>query len=148
MCKNGTRGMGVDIMKKISQFIIKILLIIFIMQFIYIPISNATTWGEIFNLGDEFLELGKEESKNADNGTIDSRRLNTEIGSIYNLLFALGVILSVIVGAIIGIKLMFGGIEEKAKTKEMIAPYVAGCVVIFGAFGIWKLVITVLSNIS
>lgn len=135
-------------MKKNFQFIIKILLIIFIMQFIYSPVCNASTWGDIFSLGDDFLELGKEESKNEENGTIDSKRLNEEVGNIYNLLFALGVVISVIVGAIIGIKLMFGGIEEKAKTKEMIAPYVLGCIVIFGAFGIWKIVITLLSNIS
>lgn len=129
-------------MKKFSTIIIiKILLIIFMIQVIYVPVSEANNWGEIINSGEDFIEEGKK------NVTIDSFKLKLLISQIYNTLFALGIVLSVIVGAIIGIKLMFAGIEEKAKIKEMIPPYVAGCVVVFGAFGIWKLVVTVLAKI-
>ncbi len=53
-------------------------------------------------------------------------------------------VVAVIVGLIIGIRFMTGGIEEKAKIKELLVPYVAGCIVIFGAFGIWSLVVNVL----
>ena len=35
---------------------------------------------------------------------------------------------------------------EKAKTKEMLIPYIAGCIVVFGAFGIWKLVVNLLTQ--
>lgn len=63
-------------------------------------------------------------------------------------MFALGIALSVIVGSLIGIKFMFGGIEEKVKMKEVIIPYIIGCVIVFGAFGIWKLVIILITPIS
>ena len=59
----------------------------------------------------------------------------------------IGVILSVLMGAIIGIKIMWGSIEQQTKAKEALMPYVIGCVVIFGAFGIWKLAVTIFSQI-
>ena len=37
-------------------------------------------------------------------------------------------------------------VEEKANIKEVLVPYVVGCIVIFGAFAIWKLIVTILGN--
>lgn len=42
---------------------------------------------------------------------------------------------------------MVGSVEQKAKVKDSLLPYIIGCIVIFGAFGIWKLVLTILENI-
>ena len=42
---------------------------------------------------------------------------------------------------------MFAGIEERAKIKEALIPYIVGGVVIFGAFIIWKFVVDVLDQI-
>ena len=42
---------------------------------------------------------------------------------------------------------MVGSIEQKAKVEDSLIPYIVGCVVIFGAFGIWKLVLTILEGI-
>lgn len=130
-------------MIKISQIIIKILIIILIMQFILIPVSNASSWGEIFNAGDQFLEDGKQNSVNV----ISGRQVRNQVNIIYNILFALGVVLSVIIAAALGIKFMLGSVEEKAEIKKAILPYVAGCIVMFGAFGIWKLMINLISSI-
>jgi hypothetical protein len=52
------------------------------------------------------------------------------------------------VGTVLGIKFMLGSIEEKAKIKEVLIPYILGCVVVFGAYGIWRLVITLGDNIG
>ena len=67
--------------------------------------------------------------------------------TLYNILLVIAIIVAVIVGMVIGIKLMTGSISEKAKTKEMIIPYIAGCIVIFGAFAIWRIVVSVLSEV-
>ena len=40
-----------------------------------------------------------------------------------------------------------GSVSEKANVKETLIPYIAGCIVIFGAFGIWKLVVTIMSKV-
>ena len=37
-------------------------------------------------------------------------------------------------------------LEEKVKVKETLIPYVAGCIIIFGAFTIWKVVVEVLKS--
>ena len=37
--------------------------------------------------------------------------------------------------------------EDKAKVKESMIPYVVGCIAIFGALMIWKVVIGILSKI-
>ena len=42
---------------------------------------------------------------------------------------------------------MTGSASEKAQVKETLIPYVVGCVVVFGAFGIWKLVINIFNQI-
>ena len=41
---------------------------------------------------------------------------------------------------------MTGSVEEQAKVKQTLVPYVAGCVVLFGAFTIWKIVVTIIQG--
>ena len=36
--------------------------------------------------------------------------------------------------------------EERSRTKKLMAPYIVGIVIIFGAVTIWKLLITVLDQ--
>ena len=59
----------------------------------------------------------------------------------------LGIIIAILVGMFLGIKYMMGSIEEKAELKETLIAYVVGCIVIFGAFGIWKLVAELFSEV-
>ena len=67
---------------------------------------------------------------------------------MYNILLGIGVFLAVAVGMYLAIKFMLASAEDKAKVKESLVPYIAGCVVIFGAFTIWKLAIVLLSGIA
>ncbi len=130
-------------MKKISQIAIKVVMILLIVQIFYMPVSQASFWGDIFDAGDNFLNEGK----NASNNIISDESVDEEFNKIYNILFGIGVALTVIIGAVLGIKFMIGTVDEQAKVKEMLMPYIIGCVVIFGAFSIWKLMINIFSNI-
>ncbi len=65
---------------------------------------------------------------------------------LYNCFLAVGVAIALVVGIIIGIKYMMGSIEEKATYKQMLVPYLVGCLVVFGAFGIWKIVVIILES--
>ena len=128
----------------IVSYAIKILVIISIVQFIFTPKSEAAiSLGNIFETGDQFLEDGKNQDIN-----IDTKDVQDEVSSIYNILLILGTALIVIIGAILGITFMVSSVEEQAKIKELLVPYVIGCVVIFGAFGIWKLVVGILAGIT
>ncbi len=76
----------------------------------------------------------------------DQDALQNVSSSIYNILLTIGIVVAVIVGGIMGIKLMLSSVEEKAETKKLLVAYVVGCVIIFGGFGIWKLIITILEG--
>ena len=68
--------------------------------------------------------------------------------SIYNTLLVIGIVIAVIIGISLGIKFITGSVEQKSKIKETLIPYVAGCVVIFGAFGIWKMAVNIGKSIE
>ena len=42
---------------------------------------------------------------------------------------------------------MLAGVDGKADVKKALIVYVVGCIAIFGAFGVWKLVIEVMQQI-
>lgn len=94
---------------------------------------------DVINDGDQFIEKGKSK------GDLDN--LSKVSNKIYNILLTVGVIIAVLVGAILGIKLMLSGIEEKAEVKKLLVSYVIGCIVIFGGFGIWKIVVSLLQSL-
>lgn len=62
---------------------------------------------------------------------------------IYNVLLAIGIVLALAIGIILGIQFILGSIEEQAKIKEALIPYVIACIIIFGGFTIWKIVVQV-----
>lgn len=67
--------------------------------------------------------------------------------TLYSMLLGIGIVLSVIIGLILGVKFMLASVAEKAEVKKLLITYAIGCAVIFGAFGIWKLVVTIMQNI-
>jgi len=82
------------------------------------------------------------------NITINSTELNKPSSEVYNILTSFGMIIAVVVGIVLGIKYMIAGADEKAEVKETLLPYIIGCVVTFGAFGIWKILINTFIGIS
>jgi len=121
--------------RNVLQIILSLILII---VFIYSNnIVYATSINEIINGADKFVDSGKQSSSEVINGQI----LNDTSDLIYNTLLILGTCIAAIIGLILGIQFMTGSVEQKVKVKESIIPFIVGCVIIFGAFGIWRLVI-------
>lgn len=86
------------------------------------------------------------QSAKADVGQVNDSALQNFSSTFYNIFLTAGTAITVIVGLIIGIKYMLGSVEEKADIKTMLVPYVVGCIVVFGSFGIWKLVIEIMQK--
>ena len=119
--------------------------------------GDLTNMGTIYNLP---KKEGPDEAGDSLDDMMDDADTFIEEGSptygdgladvsntIYNILLTVGVTTAVVTGAMLGIKLMLSSVEEKVQAKKLLVPYVVGCVVIFGGFGIWKLVVTILQGV-
>ena len=136
-------------MKKTKGIFLKVLIITVLLQFLILSGSvEAGFWSDIFQYGDEFLEKGEVMDRADKTSGVNDDNVKEIVNDIYNILFPLGVVVTVIVGVVLGIKFMLASAEDKAKIKESMIPYVMGCVVIYGAFGIWKVCIQIFSTLS
>lgn len=130
-------------MKKTMKKIIIILMIIALnISFFNINRVQATGVSDFITGGDNFINAGK-----TGNVTIDENKLANTSSYIYNILLLTGIVVAVIIAGILGIKFMIGSVEEKAQIKDALIPFVIGCIVIFGAFGIWKIFVTMGKNL-
>ena len=111
-------------------------------MFININIVQASEISDVITGGDKFLSSGKN-----GNTRIDKTELQNTSTMIYNILLIIGMCIAVIVAAILGIKFMIGSVEEKAQVKDALIPFVIGCIVVFGAFGFWKIFVTIGNNL-
>lgn len=77
----------------------------------------------------------------------DSQDDVLEIGQrIVGILQAIGVVVSVVILIVLGIKYMMGSAEEKAEYKKTFIPYIVGAVLIFSASMIAGAVINFISG--
>ena len=117
--------------------------------------SGFTSWDDFFKNADNavkkkplIVETDPENhtQETLNDLTVDTEKLRETSSVIYRLLFTIGVIIAVAIGGYLGIKFIVASVEEKAQVKEMLIPYVIGCIVIFGAFTIWRLVVVSLNT--
>ena len=127
-------------MKKI---IFKILIILAILILLFSINTKVFAWSEIIQDGQSFINQA-----DANKAKIDQNKLQELSGFLYNVLVSAGVVIAVIVATALGIKFVTGGAEGQAKVKEMLIPFVAGCIIVFGGFTIWKLALTIGNQIE
>ena len=124
---------------KVKKILISSILIILILNiFCY---SKTFAFSDIIEQGDNFLGKSKNLAINTDN-------LQNVSNDIYNILLGVGIVVAVVVGAALGIHFIFGSVEGKAKIMEALVPYIVGCFVVFGAFGIWKIAVYAGNSLS
>lgn len=83
--------------------------------------------------------------------SIDSASANrTEkvIGKVLGIISNIGIVVSVIILAILGIKYMLGSLEEKAEYKQDLIPYVIGACTLFGITSITKIILALGTTIN
>ena len=103
--------------------------------------KNKGDLDEIISYGDDFTNknTGLDDPISQDDIKDISKK-------VFNIVSEIAVGIAVLIGLILGIKLMLAGVNEKAEAKKMMWVYLVGCVVAFGAFGIWKVVIEILEK--
>lgn len=123
-----------------KKFLLISILVVFLVNItVFNSIVNAaTSLDSMLSDADGFISQGEQEAIGTDySGFRDTST------TVFNAFLTIGTIIAAIVISIMGIKFMTSTSEEKAQMKESMLPYVIGCVVIFGAFTIWKVVVNI-----
>ena len=128
------------ITKKIAIIVFTIFCVVMLMpQKIDAVNVNPTS---IMNGADKFIE-------NAENRELfDKDSEKDAVDQIYFIMLSIGVVLAVVVGIVLGIQFVTTGASGQAKVKEKLVVYVVGVFVVFGAFGIWRLVYNALNSLA
>lgn len=129
---------GKEMMKKSKKAIFIVLITIIITL---IPTNHTYALSDLIAGAQGFITIG-ESATTSTNGLSQSSVVDMS-NQILSVLIPLGTIVAVLMAAYLGIKFMTGSAEDQAKVKETLIPYVVGCIVVFGGFTIWKLVIEV-----
>lgn len=133
-------------MKKIRLINIIIISLILITLFGFSTASYATvSLDSMKSQADSWIEEGKTDAQSV--GTIDTEQLSSASKVIYNTFLVIAFVLAAIIGSILGIQIMAGSIERKTEAKQALVPYVISCVIVFGSFGIWKVLVMILGQV-
>lgn len=97
---------------------------------------------DIMNNGNNFLNAGSESST-----MIDQNDLKSLSNFISGVLLTIAIGVTVITGAIMGLNFITQSIEEKAKVKESMVPWIIGIIVSFGAFTIWEVAVNLFQSL-
>ena len=101
--------------------------------------NGSESLEDMMNDGDDFI-------RSASDSPIKLDELQSTSSNLYNIFVEVGVALAVLIGLVIGIKYMYSSVDSKAEIKKLLVPYLVGCVVIFGALGIWKLMVNIMES--
>ena len=118
---------------------IKVLFIIMLLIIIFSINTKVFAWNPIIDQGKDFISAGETSGE----AQVSEEGLKELSGYLYNILLAVGIVVAVVVATILGIQFMISGAEGQAKIKEMLVPFIAGCIIVFGGFGFWKVAVTI-----
>ena len=77
-----------------------------------------------------FAEINPDDYKPVDPTVDESKMLTDKVGVILGAVRNISAVVSVITLMIMGLKYMFGSLEEKANYKATMVPYVIGCLMV------------------
>lgn len=130
-------------MKKYKKLLINIMVIFIILFNLFIPNAYAGPLQDIMNRAEGFVNNGE----NGGN-VINNDALREGSNTLYNVLLVIGIAVAFIWGIVLGIQFITGSLGEKADVKKNLIVYVIGCIIIFGAFGIWRLLLQLLQPLA
>ena len=82
------------------------------------------------------------------NGNVKgSEQIKTVGSTVVGILQTVGIVLSVVVLIVLGIKYMMGSAEEKAEYKKSMIPLIVGIIVVMGATTIAKTLFTTFQGV-
>lgn len=98
--------------------------------------------GTILSEGKDFIKKGSSQTP------IKWDEIKKNILPIAHILAAIATVVFMIVGMIMGIKYMISGADERAGIKQKLIWLIIAMVVVYGATGIYNLVVDIMQNIT
>ncbi|MBO5348862.1 MAG: hypothetical protein J6A89_03470 [Clostridia bacterium] len=98
-------------------------------------ITYAESIQDIILNGDKFVN-SRNDSKTK---IFDTEKQKEGVSELYYITLGVGIFVAIVIGIALGIQFIIAGAEGKAKIKETLIPYIVGCIVVFGGFGIWSI---------
>lgn len=104
---------------------------------------SATELDDIITRANGFLALGN----SSDSKIIDADRLQSVSNFVSGILLAIAIAVTLISAIVMAIKFFVESVDDKAKIKESMTPWIIGILVSFGAFGIWEITINIFNKL-
>ena len=117
--------------------IISILLIINEPTYAATTLSGDALWQD----GRDFINIGSQ------NSPISAQKIGEILTPLANILLAIGTVVVVIVGVVMGIKYVTSPPDAQGKLKTQLVGLFISTVVLYGAYGIWTISYNILKDL-
>ena len=104
--------------------------------------SQMDSYSSINEKAKEFINRGSKSE------TISQQKVEQDLKPLAQILMGIAALVLLSVGAILGVKYMISGTDERANIKEKLIWYIVSAVLIFGAVAIFNIVINILNKVS
>ena len=121
-------------MKKIQKITSIVLVVLLLTMFV------STICFQVFALDPSGITIN--------NNPTGSDQIKNVGGTVIGILQTVGVVLSIAILVVLGIKYMMGSSEEKAEYKKSMMPYIIGAALIFAASALAQVVYQFFTNVS
>lgn len=108
-------------MKKMTKVLAMVLLVMMMVAMVATPVMAAKT------------EVNVTPGELLGDSSVNTAGISKIGNQIITIITTIGIVVSVIVLVVLGIKYMMGSAEEKAEYKKTLMPYVVGAALIFAA---------------
>ena len=128
--------------RSISIYVCIFIITLLVMMVIPKEIYAGGMLDNVVSGGDSFIKTGE----NTADQKINVTESASFVKSIYSVLVYIFIVCALIWGLVLAILFITGSVEQKAKIKERMIPYVLSIVVVSAAFTIWKFVVSTLDS--
>lgn len=127
--------------KKIRIILIILISTILIFKLPVYSIADDGPWSldDVIKNADSFLNVPDESGKSIVINTPDEGELQKLSKSVSGVLLTVAFAVTFISIAVMGVNFAIQSVDDKAKIKEAMIPWIIGIFVSFGAYGIWKI---------
>ena len=133
-------------MKK-NNLLLKIFIIVITIISILL-IINEPTYAATTLSGDALWQDGRDFiNKGSQNSPISAQKIGEILTPLANILLAIGTVVVVIVGVVMGIKYVTSPPDAQGKLKTQLVGLFISTVVLYGAYGIWTISYNILKDL-